>query len=379
LVVLAIIVGLSLCNGISGPRAGIELGAPVNTVDDPGTARPEWSFRGLFELHEKMASYPEIVSIMIIPGMTVLVFFAMPFIGRNLVGRVFNALVLLAVLGGVGTLAWQSYAEDAKDPKYQAALAAGREEADRAKELAMQPSPDDAAKGKQVGDAPRVPAEGARTLLREDAKTHGPRLFNQHCASCHDFSGKTIIAINHPEKPTAADLDGFASRKWLGEFMTKDGIGRPKFFGNTKFKRGKMYEFVKDTFADYDEKEKKQIIAALSHEASLKSQSDADASSKADIAAGMKLITENCTECHVFHGPDKRADAKGPDLTGYGSRAWLIGMISDPAHKTYYGKSNDRMPAFAESAADAKQNAMSQRDMELLVEWLRGEWYEPSR
>jgi ubiquinol-cytochrome c reductase cytochrome b subunit len=372
-IVMAIIVGLSLRNGVHGPNAGIELGAPVNAVDDPGTARPEWTFRGLFELHEKMATYPEIVSIMIIPGFTLLLFFAIPFVGRNIVGRVFNILLMLAVLGGVAVLAWQSYAEDAKDPRYQAALAAGKEEAERAKELAMQATPEDAAKGKQIGESPRIPSSGARTLLRDDAKTQGPRLFNQHCASCHDFSG---AAINHPEKPTAADLTDFAGRKWLEGFMTKDGIGGPKYFGNTKFKRGKMYEFVKDTYTDYDAKEKKQIITALVHEAGHKPRDPADSPSSEDLAAGKKLITENCTECHVFHGPDKRSDAKGPDLTGYGSRAWLIGMISDPAHKTYYGKSNDRMPAFAESAADPKKNVMSQHDLELLVEWLRGEWYE---
>ena len=100
--------------------------APANTVDDPGTARPEWSFRGLYQLHEKLAAYPEIVSIMVIPGVTVLLFFAMPFIGRNLVGRVFNVILVLAVLGGVAALAWQSYAEDAKNEKYQAAPRGGQ-------------------------------------------------------------------------------------------------------------------------------------------------------------------------------------------------------------------------------------------------------------
>ncbi len=377
LIAMAIIVGLSLQNGVHLPGAGIDLGAPANMVDDPGTARPEWSFRGLYQLHDKMASYPEIVPIMIIPGVTVLMFFAMPFIGRNLVGRIFNVLLLIGVLAGVTALSWQSYAEDAKNEKCQAALASGKAEAERTKELAMQPSPVDATKGKQVGDVPRIPPGGARTLLRDDAKTQGPRLFNQYCASCHDFSG--AAGITRPEKPTAADLAGFADRKWLKEFLTVNGIGGAKYFGNTKFKRGKMYEFVKETFADYEDKEKAQIIAALSHEAELKSQSAADADSKADIAAGVKLIAENCTECHVFHGPDKRANAKGPDLTGYGSRAWLIGMIGNPAHKTYYGKSNDRMPAFAESAADAKKNALSQHDLELLADWLRREWYEPGR
>ena len=38
-----------------------------------------------------------------------------------------------------------------------------------------------------------------------------------------------------------------------------------------------MYGFIKETFADFEAKEKQQIIQALSHEAGLKSQRDADA------------------------------------------------------------------------------------------------------
>ena len=43
---------------------------------------------------------------------------------------------------------------------------------------------------KELAESPqKIPVSGALTLLRTDAKTQGPRLFNQHCASCHDFSG----------------------------------------------------------------------------------------------------------------------------------------------------------------------------------------------
>ena len=37
------------------------------------------------------------------------------------------------------------------------------------------------------------------------------------------------------------------------------------------------------------------------------------------------------------------------------------------------------MPAYAESATDAKKNVLSRQDLELLVDWLRGEWYEPEK
>jgi ubiquinol-cytochrome c reductase cytochrome b subunit len=374
LIVAAVIVGLSLRHGTSGPRAGIDLGAPASPVDDPGTARPEWSFRGLYQLHEVLVAWPELVSIMVIPGLTLLVFFAMPFIGRSRTGRAFNSVFMLTVFVGAAVLAWQSYAHDARDPNYQAALQAGEREAERVKELVMRPSPEEAAKGLHLGAAPRIPPGGALTLLRDDPKTQGPRLFNRNCASCHDYSGPVEYGVVRPAKPTAADLNGFASSQWLDEFMTVNGIGSDKFFGNTKFKRAKMYGFIKETFAEYDDGDKKQIIAALSHEAQLRQ--DGGQADNHNLTAGAKLIAENCTECHTFHG---KGTHSGPDLTGYGSSEWLTGMIGNPAHSRFYGKANDHMPAFAEWTDDPRKNILSPHDMELLIDWLRGEWYEPVR
>ena len=188
-----------------------------------------------------------------------------------------------------------------------------------------------------------------------------------------------MVSITRPEKPTAADLHGYASRPWLGEFLTVKGISSPKFFGNTKFKLKKMYGFIKETFSDFEAKEKEQIIQALSHEAGLKSQQSADSRDQANITAGNKLIAENCMDCHTFHGKGGGTGAKGPDLTGYGSRDWLISFVSDPAHKRFYGKENDRMPAFAESTTDVKKNVLSRQELELLADWLRSEWYEPEK
>ena len=159
-VVLAIVVGLSARHGVSGPRAGIEFGAPADTVEDPGTARPEWSFRGLYQLHETLGGWgwPERVSIFVIPGLTVLWFFAMPYIGRGPAGRTLNIVWTLLVLGGMGVLTWWSYTRDAKDEKYQAALADGGRQAERVKELAQSPQ--------------KIPVSGALTLLR---RTPRPR------------------------------------------------------------------------------------------------------------------------------------------------------------------------------------------------------------
>ena len=98
-----------------------------------------------------------------------------------------------------------------------------------------------------------------------------------------------------------------------------------------------------------------------------------DAADAAKIKAGKDRISRECTDCHTFHG---KGTAKGPDLTGYGTREWLIGIISNPAHKRFYGKDNDRMPGYAEST-DPSKHILSQHDIGVLSDWLRGDWKKP--
>ena len=67
----------------------------------------------------------------------------------------------------------------------------------------------------------------------------------------------------------------------------------------------------------------------------------------------------------------------GPDLTCYGSREWLIGIISDPANRRFYGSRNERMPAYAKTPERPEDNILTARQIEMLSEWLAGQWYEP--
>ena len=67
-----------------------------------------------------------------------------------------------------------------------------------------------------------------------------------------------------------------------------------------------------------------------------------------------------------------------PDLTGYGSRQWLVGIIRDPADKRFYGDANDRMPAYAETPEDPARNRLTDREVGLLADWLRGDWTRPN-
>jgi mono/diheme cytochrome c family protein len=81
--------------------------------------------------------------------------------------------------------------------------------------------------------------------------------------------------------------------------------------------------------------------------------------------------------CHNF---GQKGDAEGngyPDLYGYGSRQWLIDFIANSSHPRFYGDGNDRMPAFAEGK-DTAAHILTRRQIELLADWLRGDYFEPS-
>ena len=148
-------------------------------------------------------------------------------------------------------------------------------------------------------------------------------------------------------------------------------VSGPDYFGGTKFKDGKMAKWVKKNCVPEKADDLKKVIAALSAEARLKSQAGVEKAEADLIKQGRALMTGDfaCTDCHSFGKKDP--DATAPDLTGYGSRAWLIRFIGNPAHADFYGKRNDRMPAFADKKIlDAKQ-------IGLLADWLRGDWYVP--
>ena len=63
-----------------------------------------------------------------------------------------------------------------------------------------------------------------------------------------------------------------------------------------------------------------------------------------------------------------------PDLTGYGSRDWLLAFIANPAADRFYGKQNDRMPAFAPHEPGSPQNQLSPETIGLIADWLRHDW-----
>ncbi len=339
-----------------------ELLAPADPTEPYAAARPEWFMLFLFQFLKYFRAGSEIWGAVVVPTLVLLVIAAMPWIGRWRLGVRFNTGFMVALAAGalaLGGLAWK---EDRANATYQAAVVRAQAEGARARELAAAPN--------------GIPETGALALVRADPRTQGPRLFARYCASCHRYDGHDGLGAQPSAPPSASDLKGFASRAWLAGLLNPTNVATPHYFGGTKLKEGKMVRFVQRDVAGFDAAKQAQlakVILALSAEAGLNAQREADAREATAIAEGRELIRSQamrCTDCHQFQKPDE--DATAPDLTGYGSRAWLIDFVSNPAHERFYGRRNDRMPRFG---ADGTLDAQA---LGLVVDWLRGDWYEPA-
>ena len=341
---------------------GAELGAPADASEQFSAARPEWYFLFLFQLLKYFPGGTEIWGAIVIPALLMGVLIAMPFVGKWKLGHRFNLGFLWAMLAGVGLLTYLARTEDAASPEF--ILAVQSAERDAARVIVLAQSPDG------------IPTAGAVTLLRNDALTQGPKLFAKNCASCHRYDGHDGLGSQPKDKISASDLKGFASREWIAGLLDPARVDSLHYFGGSKQKTGKMVKFVKEDIAEFDAAQKAQLqklIIGLSAEAGLKAQSAADTRDAVVIAEGRKLVSStamNCTDCHKFHA-DGTDDPSAPDLTGYGSREWLLAFISDPSHARFYGERNDRMPAYG------PDKILTAAEIGLVTDWLRGEWYEP--
>lgn len=363
LAVLAAVLTIILWPRFTNPGAplGAELSAPADPTDQYSAARPEWYFLFLFQFLKYFSGKSEIFGAIVLPTLALLLVCFMPLIGRWRMGHRFNVGFAFAMMGGILLLTYLAMAEDRAKPEYQAAVKQAHHAAQRTIQLA------------QAG----IPQSGALAMLHADPYTQGPKIFARNCASCHAFGGTDGLGNPLPEPASAPDLKGFATREWIAGMLSTNLVDSSNYFGNTKFKDGKMARFVKRTIGKFEAAEQEQlakVVKALSAEAALPGQAELDKEEAAQIEEGRVLLandTMRCTECHQFRKKDE--DATAPDLTGYGSKEWLTAFVKNPAHERFYGKRNDRMPAFG------MDNRLDEKSLELLVDWLRGDWEHPEK
>lgn len=376
---------------------GAPLGAPADSANFDGTARPEWSFRALYELTHFFEGGLKFIPVFVLSTLMIGLFMVAPLIDawvkfgkmtKMPVGQVFNVVAALAIaIGGAG-LTWYSYHHDSTLEGYQADLAHSKLAAERAVVLAQRPE--------------GIPREGALSLILDDPAVQGPILYKNYCASCHAFTDADGEGIAS-DTPKAPNLGTMASPEWVAGWLDAEKIAGPEYFGNTAFAEGDMVDFVKKDLPDYVEdlagfyeedapegsskeqakefgktqvdKNLRRLIDILAEESTLAGPREI----VDDVPEGLEdddlYLFEDfgCSQCHDFYSIE--AAKKGAcDLTAYCSRDWVIGIVSDPTQKEFYGSDNDGMPAMFKSAEDAQ---LSERQIEMLVDWMRNDWYMP--
>ena len=338
---------------------GAPLGAPADPAEQFAAARPEWYFLFLFQFLKYFPGKTEIIGAIVLPTLVLVLIAAMPFLGRWRLGHRFNVGLLGVLLAGAGLLTVQAISADRNDPDYQVSRQVAARDAERAVQLA--------------GNG--IPITGALTVMRDDPFTQGPRIFSRNCASCHRFDGHDGMGYPLPaDSISASDLKGYGSRKWLSGFLHADTILSKTYWGNTYHAEGDMVGWLGDHQPESEEEKitRQNVVFALSAQAQLASQRTVDQRDSARIAAGLTYMRNTdygCASCHKFQ--DVGTDS--PELTGWGSREWMIAFINDPEHPRFFGRDNDRMPSFG------KEKSLSDREIAMVVDWIRGEWLVPKK
>jgi ubiquinol-cytochrome c reductase cytochrome b subunit len=356
LAVLAIVLFLVL-------YLGADLGAPADPANSYSAARPEWYFLFLFQLLKYFPGESEVIGAIVIPGAVMGLLFLMPIVGRWKIGHGFNVGLLVCLLAGAGYLTFEAVKQDRSELAYRNAVWEAHQAGKLANERAKQ----------------GIPATGARVMMREDPKAQALMAITRQCLSCHAYTD----AEGHgyaPQTPTAPNLYGFATKEWIAGLLDPEKIAGPHYFGNTAVLKDPetenaevdslMVDYVQTTFKEMGPEAIDKVAAALAAEAGYP-VAEAD---KALIEGGVEILMDEgtgCAQCHQFH--DVGSLGTAPNLTGYGTRAWIIGMIRNPGGEEYYSHlpaERQKMPAF--------EDRLSEEVIGHIADWLRGDWDKPA-
>jgi ubiquinol-cytochrome c reductase cytochrome b subunit len=338
LVVIAVVLGLAV------KMHGAPLDAPADPTSDY-PARPEWYLAPLYQLRKMMPGKLEMIATMVIPGIAVGFLAALPFIDRKPgTNKAVVAALVLGLLAPAGLVVMQKR-HDARDEKFQKALAAADARAKYAIELAKN----------------GVPPDGPLEMLARDPLLRGEEIWKKECRSCHTLNGKG----DPKAKKGAPDLKDWGTAAWAEETVRDPDA--PHRFGKGPFK-GEMPSAIKapeGKEADFKPMPEPDIKAVAAYVAG-----------DTKNARGAEVYGDWCSGCHKLDGKGGDDSDLAPDLTGWGTYRWLRSQIADPAAGDTYKpeattpKYKGHMPVFNKSDIAG--------EIDVIARWVylktRGQW-----
>ncbi len=345
--------------------------APAQPAREFAAARPAWFFLFLFrfrQVFESLGSQGELLGALVIPGLAFFWLLLFPWIGRRRLGHVLNIVVLLVFLGTAGYFTALAVYEDHNDRDFQNAKWLARREAETALALARQ----------------GIPLQGARWMMNHRPAGRAFYLFAGSCLKCHPYSDGAERGFVLSE-PSAPNLWRFASPEWIAGLLDPKQIDSPHYFGNTPLKEGDMVAYVKEDMPEAEDDQGNKLFtpqALQAVAAALAAEAGYPNLDPRLVQRGRELLADDssgCAQCHKFHDSGDLGSA--PDLTGYGSREWLVGMISNPGAERFYGHldpEQQAMPAFLAGQEGASAEAVPREVIEALVDWLLADRSRPA-
>lgn len=354
-----------------------ELTAPADGARQYSAARPEWYFLFLFQFLKLFhGETGELMGAIVIPGLIVLVLFAMPLIarikaGEKPVGHYFNLGFLGLLFVGIIYLTIAALQEDGNNRELANARWMAEQEAMIAKSLAM---PNVEGQG--------IPSSGPRDMMREHPKAVAVRVIMDQCLKCHNFRSADGEGFDNPT-PTAPNLWGYGQAEWVEGLLDPARTSGPEYFGNTNMKDGEMAGYVHgnieggkdvgDSEPVYTKEDLRKIALALQGEARIKTY-DGDKGENLLAVEGDRLIRKGCTDCHQFRGAGE-GNTYAPNLNGWASHEWIRDFLKNPNDERFYGHlgENQAMPAFGLEANP--EGGYSDEVLDYIAQFIRGKMF----
>jgi ubiquinol-cytochrome c reductase cytochrome b subunit len=362
---------------------GPPLMAPVDPQREYNIARPEWYYLFLFQALKYLEGPYAVFGTVGIPVGTGILLFVLPLLGRGRYrrwGHIAGVVIVMALLAAATTLIglalWADYGPTESAKRFHEELSKEKERAERAVALAHR----------------GIPPQGAVELLRRDPRLRGRELFQLHCGSCHPY-GKDI----RPDKPTALDLQDFATADWLirlfdqlrdEKSLEAQVLPQMASYVRRELERAQRADAKAKASGERPTAEQelqedwRRIAEWLASHPRRTVPSDESELHELEqkeptFVQGYRAFEKRCMRCHTYNGTGG-GDVNGPDLTGYGDADWLRGLLHAPFDRQYYGPAMVRwsrvpkeriwMPAFRDN--EGIHAGLWQRDWQRTLEEL---------